>query len=124
MHSRSDNIKFTSYNDANEFVDELFESLSSRYPGNLETSMRGGDFIFDSVQLMYYKCHKVNFKRDGSYIDSPYWIQKKKTTIDPKNEDDKCFQYAVTVTINYGEFKWNAERVSNIKPFINKYNWK
>ena len=124
MHSRSDNIKFTSYNDANEFVDELFESLSSRYPGNSETSMRGGDFIFDSVQLMYYKCHKVNFKRDGSYIDSPYWIQKKKATIDPKNEDDKCFQYAVTVAINYGELKWNAERVSNIKPFINKYNWK
>ena len=21
-------------------------------------------------------------------------------------------------------FKWNPERVSNIKPFINKYNWK
>ena len=31
MHSRSDNIKFTSYNDANEVVDELFESLHSRY---------------------------------------------------------------------------------------------
>ena len=29
----------------------------------LMTSMRGSDFIFDSVQLMYYKCHKVSFKR-------------------------------------------------------------
>ena len=55
MHSRSDNIKFTSYNDAIEVVDELFESLHSRYQGNLETSMRGNDFIFDSVQLMHYK---------------------------------------------------------------------
>ena len=27
MHLRSDNIKFTSYNDANEVVGELFESL-------------------------------------------------------------------------------------------------
>ena len=27
MHSRSNNIKFTSYNDVNETVDELFESL-------------------------------------------------------------------------------------------------
>ena len=71
MHTRSDNIKFASYNDANEVVDELFESLCSRYQGNLETSMRGSDFIFDSVQLMYYKCHKVNFRRGGSYIDSP-----------------------------------------------------
>ena len=59
MHSRSNNIKFISYNDANEVVDELFESLCSRYQRNLETSMRGSDFIFDSVQLMYYKYHKV-----------------------------------------------------------------
>ena len=53
MHSRSDNVKYTSYNDVNEVVDELFESLRSRYQVNLETSMRRRDFIFDSVQLMY-----------------------------------------------------------------------
>ena len=123
MHSKSNNIKFTSYNDVNEVFDELFESLRSRYQGNLETIMRGSDFIFDSVQLMYYKCHKVNFRRGGSYIDSQDWI-KMKATINPKNKDDKCFQYAATVTLNYEEIKWNPERVSNIKPFINKYNWK
>ena len=33
--------------------------------------MRGSDFIFDSVQLMYYKCHKVNLKHGGSYTDFP-----------------------------------------------------
>ena len=71
MHSRSDNIKVTSYNDANELADELFESLCLRYQENLETSMRGSDFILDSVQLMHYKCHKVNFKRASSYIDFP-----------------------------------------------------
>ena len=52
MHSRSNNIKFTYYNDAKEVVDELINSLRSRYQGNLETSMRESDFIFDSVQLM------------------------------------------------------------------------
>ena len=25
----------------------------------------------------------------------------KKTTINPKSNDDKCFQYAVTVALNY-----------------------
>ena len=38
IHSRSNNIKLISYNDANEVVDELFESLRSRYQGNLRTS--------------------------------------------------------------------------------------
>ena len=31
IHSRSNNIKLISYNDANEVVDELFETLRSRY---------------------------------------------------------------------------------------------
>ena len=61
----SSSIKLTSYNDGNELVNELFESLLSRYQNNLEASMRGSDFVFDSVQLMYFKCHKVNFKRGG-----------------------------------------------------------
>ena len=113
MHSRSNNIKFTSYNDADEV--EPFESLRPRYQGNIETAMRGSDFIFDSVQLMYYKCHKVNFRGGGSYIDSPDWIKKKKATINPKN-------IMITAALNHEEIKWNPERVSNIKPFLNKYS--
>ena len=38
--------------------------------------------------------------------------------------DDKCFQYGATVALNYEEIKSNPEKVSKIKPFINKYNWK
>ena len=59
MHARSNNIKVTSYNDANEVFDELFDSFRSTYQGNLETSMTRSDFIFDALQLMYYICHKV-----------------------------------------------------------------
>ena len=31
--------------------------------------------IFDYVQLLYYKCHKINLNRGGSYINSPDWIK-------------------------------------------------
>ena len=71
MHSVSDNIKFTPYGDAKEVADELFESLCSKYQVNLETSITDSDFIFDSVQLMHWKCYRVNFIRGGSFIDSP-----------------------------------------------------
>ena len=77
IHSKSDNIEFMSYDNVNEVVHKLFESLLSVYQVGLETSMRRSDFIFDSVQLLYYKCHKTNFKRGGSYIDSTDWIKKK-----------------------------------------------
>ena len=72
---------------------------------------------------MYCKCHKVNFKRVGSYLVSPDCIKNKKATINPKNEDDKCFQYVTTVALNYEEIKWNPETVSNIKSSINKYDF-
>ena len=39
-------------------------------------------------------CQNENFKRGGSYIDSSDWIKKDEATINPKNEDDKCFQFA------------------------------
>ena len=79
MHSNSDNMKLTTYNDSNEVVNELLESLCSKYQDNLETSMKGSDFIFDSVQLMYCNCHKVNCKCGDSHIDSPDWIKRKKS---------------------------------------------
>ena len=48
--------------------------------------MRGSEFVFDYVQLLYYKCHKTNFNRDGSYISSPDWMNNKKGTINPINK--------------------------------------
>ena len=78
MHSKSNNIEFMTYDNVNEIFNELFESLFSRCQIVLGTSLRGSDLIFDSVQLLYYRCHKINFKRWRSYIDSPNWIKKKK----------------------------------------------
>ena len=63
---------------ADEVIEELFQSLLSRYQIGLGTSMKGSDFTFDCVDLLYYKCHKINFKRGGSCIDTPDWIKTKK----------------------------------------------
>ena len=112
-----------SYDKLYEVVDELFDSILSRYQIDLETSMRGSNFIFDSVQLLYYKCHKINFNNGVPYIDSPDCIKHMKAKINLKNKDGKCLQYAVTAPLNYRQIKCNPKRVSNIEPFINKHNW-
>ena len=52
MHSSSDSIKFTTYSDANDVIEKLFHSLCSKYQYGLETSIKGSDFIFDSIQVM------------------------------------------------------------------------
>ena len=79
MQSKSDSIEFISNDNANEVVNELFESLLPKYQIGFKTSIRGSDFVFDSIQLFCYKCHKINFNRIDSYIDSPDWIKKKKS---------------------------------------------
>ena len=33
--------------------------------------MKISEFVLDFVQLLYYKCHKINLNRGGSNIDSP-----------------------------------------------------
>ena len=47
----------------------------------------------------------------------------KRATINRKSEDNKCFQYSITVTLNNQNIESHPERISNIKPFINQYNW-
>ena len=32
--------------------------------------MKGSAFVFDYVNLLCYKCHKINPNRGGSYTDS------------------------------------------------------
>ena len=40
-------------------------------------------------------------------------MNKKKATIDPKNEKDgRCFQYSVTITLKYDEIGENHQRIS------------
>ena len=123
MHSKSDNKEIMINDEADEIIEGLFDSLKNRYQNNLE-SIRGREYVFDYVHLMYYKCHKINPNRGGSYIDSPEWIKNKKATINPINKkDNKCFHYAVTVALNYAEIKKDPQVITKIKPFINKYNW-
>ena len=51
-------------------------------------------------------------------------VKNKKATIYPKNNDDSCFQYALTVALNHKQIKSYPERISKIKRFIDLYNWK
>ena len=38
-------------------------------------------------------------------------------------KDDRCLQYALTVALNYGKIKNHPERIINVEPFIDQYNW-
>ena len=58
-----------SIDEADEVMKELFDSLKTRYQNNLEL-IKGSEFVFDYVHLLYYKCHNIYPNRDELYRDS------------------------------------------------------
>ena len=96
----------------NEIIKNLFNSILRRYQGGLHESMRGSEFVFDYVESLNYIFHKVDLKRSGSYIETPEWIQDKGATINCQNDDNKCFQYAITIALNYDEIGNHHQRVN------------
>ena len=58
------------------------------------------------MKVLYYYFQKIDIRGAESYIKSPKWVAHKEATINPKNEkDNKCFQYAITIALNYNKIK-------------------
>ena len=52
-----------------------------KYQEGLEESMRGSEFIFDSVDALYYDLNEISLGRGGLYIGSPKWLIKRQQQI-------------------------------------------
>ena len=124
MYTRSDNEEFMNGDDTNEVIKSLFKSFLQRFEENLQEKMRGSDFEFDGINFFYYNFNKTSIYRGRSYIDSTKWVKDKKSTINPKNNNHKCFQYAATLALNFYNINNHPEKISKIRPFIDQYNWK
>ena len=111
MYSKSDNFEIMRGFNTNEIIRYLFNSILRRYQGSLHEPMRASEFVFDYVESLNYIFHKVDLKRSGLYIETPEWLQIKGATINCQNDDDKSFQYAITIALNYDEIENNNQRV-------------
>ena len=73
LHTNSGNTEILIGNETNEIIEERLQEQQE----GLEKKMRGSNlFFFDSVDLLYYKLHKISLNRGGAYIDSPEWLKK------------------------------------------------
>ena len=118
----SDNKEIRLGYETDNIIKELCKSFLNNYQNEDIILRKGGDFVFQSVDLLTYNVHKISLRRGRSYIKAPEWVINKRATINPKNKDDKCFQYSVTAALNNQNIENHPERISNIKPSINQYN--
>ena len=140
MDWKSDNVEVLMGNETDDIIKELFESLLKRYQEKLEEKIKDSKFTSECVDLLYYEdskfasecvdllyydLHKRTLRTGKSHKESPEWLINKRASINPQDEDDNsCFQYAITVALNHQNIENHPERISNIEPFINQYNWK
>ena len=77
---------------------------------------------------MYYQIHFVDVQiskyipfKHGSYIPLPACIQNKKACVNVKNNDNRCFKYAILSALHPA--KEHVFRTSNYDKYMDKYNW-
>ena len=83
MHTKSNNVEIMKGSETDEIIEKLFESLLQLYQKHLKESMRGREFVYDSVDSLHYNLNKIDLSTGRSYIDSPKWLKNKKATINP-----------------------------------------
>ena len=124
MHTRSNAAKFMSGSETEEIIEPLCRSLLQNYNDNLQEKMKGSDFVFNGINHFSYDFNRVSISKGGSYIESPKWLKDKKSTVNQKNNDYKCFQYATILALNFDKVTSHPEKITKkLKSFINKYNW-
>ena len=119
----SDNEEIRMGNETNDIIKRLINSFLSNYQNEEAMMKNGSNFVFGSVDVLSYRIHKTSLKRGRSYTKFSEWVLNKRATINPKNDDNKCFQYFITVALNHQNIENHPERISNNKPFIDQYNW-
>ena len=76
--------------------------------------------INDEANNYYYFAIK-----NLSELNSLGWLRgKKEPIISNNNNNNNDFQNALDHALNYQTIEKDPQRISKLKPYINKYNWK
>ena len=108
-------------NDKNENnIKYLYECIN--YFGNLfKNYSEKNNYLKKNIKLVPEKIEPIT--HNSTFVKTPAWLGSTKCTINPQNEDNKCFQYSVTLYLYHEQIGRNPFRVSKIKPFVNNLNW-
>ena len=112
MYTRSTPEEFMIGSETEEVDEKLFMPILQKYQDNLQNKMKGSDFIFNGINYLYHDLNRITISKGGSYIESPKWLKDKKCVVNQKNNDNKCFQYAATLALNFNNIDRNPQKIS------------
>ena len=105
-------------------LDEIMNGMIAHMKEQIENpALLNSRFVFDEVLFTNADFHQLNLMRGSSYLPLPNWLALKKAIINPKNEDQECFKWAVIVASRWEEINNNPERISKLKRFEKDFDW-
>ena len=65
----------------------------------------------------------LNKSNKNTFVETPRCIRFKKAVLNPRSNDNKSFQYPITLSLYHKEIGNNFDRITKIEPYINNLNW-
>jgi hypothetical protein len=101
-------------------MNDIFVKLTD---GIATYQREGSGWKFDGVSVCQINISKYAPLRGSSYIDLPEYIKNKKCCINVKNNDEKCFAWAVLSALHPVDGRNHPDRVSKYREYYDRYNW-
>ena len=77
-------------------LDEIVHGMIAHMNTQIKNpALLNSRFRFDEVLFLDVNFHRLNLTQGSSYLPPPDWIAKKKAIINPQNDDEECFKWAV-----------------------------
>lgn len=102
-------------------VRELIRKNQNRIELGGEISGEGLDFKELSLVSVHLLIGQWTPNRGRSYFPLPPFIASKKACVNPQNEDDKCFMWAILACLHPAES--NPQRITKYARFVDQYDW-
>ena len=101
-------------NDLDRIVDGMIAHMKTQIKISVLVNSR---FTFDQVLFLDVNFHQLNLARGSSYIHLPDSVAKKEAIINPQNNVEECFKWAVIAALDWPDIKFNPECILNLKKF-------
>ena len=105
-----------------DIINEAYNTLKQSFE-KISNALNDSDYLFHGIVSLIVDIHEVELIRGGSYIKLPEWIENKHAVLNPKNDDDECFKWAVIQALHHEEIGKDPQRINKLKPFVLRYNW-
>ena len=119
MYTKSDDIKIMIGNETDEIIEKLFDSFFTNISRKFRAINERSEFVFDSPDLLFYKCHKISLNRGGLYIDSPKWFKNNKVT-SHKNDWKRFESNNKSIALNILFVLYKSKEIRH--PYKSKHN--